>query len=106
MVRKTRSFCFVDDLVEGFLRFMATDETVTGPLNLANPAEFTMLELAELILELTARRSTIIHLQLPMDDPKQRQPDIAMARQQLGWEPNVALREGLERTIAYFRRFT
>ena len=85
---------------------MATDETVTGPLNLGNPAEFTMLELAELIFELTARRSTIIHLQLPMDDPKQRQPDIAMARQQLGWEPNVALREGLERTIAYFRRFT
>ena len=103
---QTRSFCFVDDLVEGFLRFMATDETVTGPLNLGNPAEFTMLELAELILELTARRSTITHLQLPMDDPKQRQPDIAMARQQLGWEPNVALREGLERTIAYFRRFT
>jgi UDP-glucuronate decarboxylase len=99
---QTRSFCFVDDLLEGFVRFMAQTETV-GPMNLGNPGEFTMLELAELTLGLVGGKSRIVHKPLPSDDPKQRQPDIAMARRILGWEPNVPLREGLERTIAYFR---
>ncbi|MEY3608258.1 MAG: hypothetical protein RLZZ447_1046 [Verrucomicrobiota bacterium] len=99
---QTRSFCFVDDLIEGFVRFMAQTETV-GPMNLGNPGEFTMLELAELTLKLVGGRSKIVHKPLPADDPRQRQPDIALARRVLGWEPRVPLEEGLRRTIAYFR---
>ena len=99
---QTRSFCFVDDLIEGFVRFMAQNETV-GPMNLGNPGEFTMLELAELTLKLVGGPSKIVHKPLPADDPRQRQPDIALARRTLGWEPRVPLEEGLRRTIAYFR---
>jgi UDP-glucuronate decarboxylase len=100
---QTRSFCYVDDLVEGFLRLMASDKSVTGPMNLGNPGEFTMLELAEQILKLTGSKSKLIHLPLPPDDPKQRQPDITMARKHLGWEPEVSLAEGLVHTVDYFR---
>jgi UDP-glucuronate decarboxylase len=99
---QTRSFCFVDDLVDGIVRFMAQEQTV-GPMNLGNPGEFTMLELAELTLKLVGGRSKIVYRPLPSDDPKQRQPDITMARQVLGWEPAVQLEEGLKRTIAYFK---
>ncbi|TVR49142.1 MAG: SDR family oxidoreductase [Puniceicoccaceae bacterium] len=99
---QTRSFCFVDDLVEGFVRFMGQTETV-GPMNLGNPSEFTILELAEKVIELTASNSKIVRKPLPMDDPKQRQPDISLARKVLGWEPKVPLEEGLTRTIDYFR---
>jgi len=99
---QTRSFCYVDDLIEGILRFMEQTQTV-GPVNLGNPGEFTMLELAELTLKLTGGKSKIVHRPLPADDPKQRQPDIALARKLLKWEPAVPLEEGLKRTIAYFR---
>jgi UDP-glucuronate decarboxylase len=100
---QTRSFCYVDDLIEGFVRFMNQTET-SGPLNLGNPGEFTMRQLAELILERVGGPSKIIYRPLPADDPKQRQPDIALAKQHLDWEPRVPLAEGLERTIAYFRK--
>ncbi|WP_373505290.1 UDP-glucuronic acid decarboxylase family protein [Aestuariivirga sp.] len=100
---QTRSFCYADDLVEGFLRLMASDTAVTGPINLGNPGEFTMLELAEQVLRLTGSSSKITHKPLPADDPKQRQPDITQARVKLGWEPKVDLSEGLKSTIAYFR---
>ncbi|PAW79732.1 MAG: NAD-dependent dehydratase [Opitutia bacterium Tous-C8FEB] len=99
---QTRSFCYVDDLIEGFVRLMAQTETV-GPMNIGNPGEFTMLELAELTLKLVGGRSKIVHKPLPADDPRQRQPDITLARRTLGWEPRVPLEEGLRRTIAYFR---
>jgi UDP-glucuronate decarboxylase len=99
---QTRSFCYVDDLIEGFVRFMAQTETV-GPLNLGNPGEFTMLQLAELTVKLVGGRSKIVHKPLPSDDPKQRRPDISLARHVLKWEPKVPLDEGLVRTIAYFR---
>jgi UDP-glucuronate decarboxylase len=99
---QTRSFCFVDDLVDGFVRFMAQQQTV-GPMNLGNPGEFTMLELAELAVKLVGGPSKIVHRPLPSDDPRQRQPDITMARQVLGWEPAIPLEEGMKRTIAYFR---
>jgi len=100
---QTRSFCYVDDLIEGFVRFMRQNETV-GPLNLGNPGEFTMLELAELTLKLVGGKSKIVHKPLPSDDPKQRQPDITLAKKHLGnWEPQVPLEEGLRRTIAYFK---
>ncbi len=98
---QTRSFCYVDDLIEGFVRLMAT-EGETGPINIGNPGEFTMRELAELVIELTGSRSEIVHRPLPQDDPTQRRPDITRARELLGWEPRVALRDGLARTIAYF----
>ncbi|CAO3405303.1 UDP-glucuronic acid decarboxylase family protein [Azospirillum palustre] len=101
--QQTRSFCYADDLIEGFLRFMATPAGVTGPINLGNPGEFTMLELAEKVIRLTRSASTIEHMPLPQDDPKQRRPDIAKARALLDWEPAVPLDEGLDRTIAYFR---
>lgn len=101
--QQTRSFCYVDDLIEGFLRFMDTPAGVTGPINLGNPGEFTMLELAEKVVRLTRSDSTIVHKPLPQDDPKQRRPDIAKARALMDWEPAVPLDEGLERTIAYFR---
>ena len=99
---QTRSFCYVDDLIEGFLRLMDQDE-VTGPINIGNPGEFTMLELAEQTLKLVGGASKIVHLPLPADDPKQRQPDISLARRHLDWEPTVPLDEGLRRTIDYFR---
>ena len=99
---QTRSFCFVDDLIEGLLRLMKQTETV-GPLNLGNPDEFTMLRLAELTLKLVGGKSKIVHHSLPADDPKQRRPDITQARRALKWKPAIALEEGLKRTIAYFR---
>lgn len=102
---QTRSFCYVDDLVEGFLRLMDTDDTVTGPINIGNPGEFSMLELAEKVLELTGSRSGITYLPLPQDDPKQRRPDITLAHKALDWKPTIELEEGLRRTIAYFRNF-
>ena len=100
---QTRSFCYVDDLVEALVRFMATPPEVTGPLNIGNPGEFTIRELADLVLELTGSRSPVEHLPLPEDDPVRRQPDITRAREALGWEPVLPLRAGLERTIEHFR---
>jgi UDP-glucuronate decarboxylase len=102
--RQTRSFCYVDDLVEGLLRTMLTPDEVTGPMNLGNPGEFSMLELAETVLSLTGSRSRMVFKPLPSDDPRQRKPDIEMARRLIEWEPTVALRDGLRETIAYFRR--
>ena len=99
---QTRSFCYVDDLIEGFVRLMASPSEVTGPVNLGNPTEFTMLQLAELAIELTGSRSKLTFEPLPQDDPRQRKPDIGLARMRLGWEPAVPLRDGLTRTIAYF----
>ena len=101
--QQTRSFCYVDDLIEGFLRLMDTDTSVTGPTNIGNPGEFTIRELAEKTIALTGSSSKLIEMPLPADDPKQRQPDITKAREILNWEPKVALDEGLERTIEYFR---
>jgi UDP-glucuronate decarboxylase len=100
--QQTRSFCYVDDLVDGLVGLMQTADDVTGPINLGNPVEFTMLELADLVIELTGSRSKIRFLPLPVDDPKQRQPDIERALRELGWKPRTALREGLARTIVYF----
>lgn len=99
---QTRSFCYVDDLIDGLIRLMASPDEVTGPMNLGNPVEFTMLELAELVIELTGSRSEIRFMPLPQDDPRQRQPSIAHAREQIGWAPTVSLRDGLRKTIAYF----
>ena len=101
--RQTRSFCYVDDLIEAFVRVMATPESFTGPVNIGNPGEFTILELAEKILKSVGGKSKIVFKPLPQDDPKQRRPDIALARQVLSWEPKVDLDAGLEKTIAYFR---
>jgi UDP-glucuronate decarboxylase len=101
---QTRSFCYVDDLIEGFVRMMATPKGFTGPVNIGNPGEYTMLELAETVLKLVGGRSRITHRPLPTDDPRQRQPDIALAKAELGWQPRVGLEEGLGRTIEYFRR--
>ena len=101
---QTRSFCYVDDLVEGLIRLMETGPEVTGPINLGNPNEFTIRELAEKTLETVGSRSKLVRRPLPADDPKQRRPDIAVARDVLGWEPTVELEEGLERTTAYFRK--
>ena len=93
----------MDDLIDGMIRLMNTDHEVTGPINVGNPGEFTMLELANAVLEITGGTSEIEYRPLPQDDPKQRQPNIDLARRELGWEPTVALRPGLERTIEYFR---
>ena len=98
---QTRSFCYVDDLISGFVKLMET-EGITGPVNIGNPGEFTMIELAELVLKKIGGRSTITFLPLPSDDPKQRKPDISLAKSKLGWEPLVPLSEGLDRTISYF----
>ncbi|WFU12259.1 SDR family oxidoreductase (plasmid) [Rhizobium sp. CB3090] len=100
--QQTRSFCYVDDLIDGLVRLMGTKEDVTGPINLGNPVEFTMLELATLVIELTGSRSKIKYMPLPADDPRQRRPDIGLATSELGWKPKVQLRNGLARTIAYF----
>jgi len=100
--QQTRSFCYADDLIEGFVRLMATEDGVTGPINLGNPGEFTMRALADLVIELTNSKSTVVFCPLPADDPRQRQPDISLAKQLLDWQPVVPLREGLQKTIAYF----
>ena len=99
---QTRSFCYVDDLIDGFLGLMETPEAVIGPMNLGNPSEFTIAELAEKVIALTGSKSTIVRKPLPSDDPKQRRPDISYAQETLGWRPRVELEEGLKRTIAYF----
>ncbi len=100
---QTRSFCFVDDLIEGFVRLMGADDAITGPMNLGNPNEFTIRQLAETVLKLTGSSSKLIDKPLPEDDPTQRCPDIYMAKKELDWQPTIELEEGLERTIAYFR---
>ena len=100
--RQTRSFCYVDDLIEGFVRFMDTPQGFTGPLNLGNPGEFTIRQLAEMVIELTGSASQLVFKALPADDPMQRQPNIALAASEMGWSPRIALREGLQRTTAYF----
>ncbi len=102
--QQTRSFCYVDDLIEGFLRLMETSDDFTGPVNLGNTGEFTILELAEAVIRLTGSRSTIVFEPAPADDPMQRRPDISLAGKVLGWQPRVALEEGLGRTIDYFRQ--
>lgn len=99
---QTRSFQYVDDLVEAMIRMMATEDSFIGPVNTGNPGEFTMLELANLILELTGSKSKLIFQSLPSDDPKQRKPDISLAKEKLGWEPKVVLKDGLVKTIEYF----
>jgi UDP-glucuronate decarboxylase len=99
---QTRSFCYVDDLVDGLMRLMATEDAVTGPINLGNPGEFSMRELARLVIDLTGSKSDVVFRPLPQDDPKQRKPDISLAERALGWGPKVQLREGLEKTVAYF----
>ena len=99
---QTRSFCYCDDLIEAFVRLMGTTDTLTGPMNLGNPGEFTIRELAERVIDLTGSRSALVFKPLPADDPKQRQPDIGYARREFGWEPQVPLVQGLEKTIAYF----
>ncbi len=101
---QTRSFCYVDDLIEGFIRMMDSPADCTGPINLGNPGEFTMRELADLVLRQTGSQSALEYGPLPQDDPTQRRPDIGLAREKLGWEPTVPLEEGLQRTIAYFEK--
>ena len=103
---QTRSFCYVDDLVAGLIALMETGPEITGPINIGNPNEFTVRELAEQVIRLTNADSEIIEAPLPQDDPKQRQPDISKAKRDLGWEPSVQLEQGLVKTIDYFRRFT
>ena len=100
---QTRSFCYVDDLLEGMVRLMNSREDFTGPVNIGNPGEFTMIELAELVLKLTGSHSKLVFMPLPSDDPLQRKPDISLAKKELGWEPTIPLEEGLKRTIAYFK---
>jgi UDP-glucuronate decarboxylase len=102
---QTRSFCYVDDLIEGLIRLMGTPADFTGPVNLGNPGEFTMKQLAEEVIRLTNSASTLVYRPLPADDPRQRKPDIALARKVLGWAPSIQLEEGLRRTIAYFAPF-
>ncbi len=100
--RQTRSFCYVDDLVEGMLRMMESRDGFIGPVNLGNPGEFTMLELAKKVIDLTGSKSKVVHCPLPQDDPTQRKPVIDLAKRELGWEPKVSLEEGLKKTISYF----
>ena len=100
---QTRSFCYVDDLVAGLMALMNAPDEVTGPVNLGNPGEFTILQLAEIVIEMTGAKSKIVKKPLPQDDPLQRCPDIGLAKRVLGWEPTIALRQGLEKTIAYFK---
>jgi UDP-glucuronate decarboxylase len=99
---QTRSFCYVDDLIEGLVRLMGSADSITGPINIGNPTEFTIVELASQVIELIGSRSRIVHRPLPQDDPRQRRPDISKAHEALGWSPRTPLNEGLKRTIAYF----
>jgi UDP-glucuronate decarboxylase len=99
---QTRSFCFVDDLIRGFVKFMDTPADFTGPVNLGNPHEFTIAELAHKVIAITGSRSELVYRPLPADDPTQRRPDITLARERLGWQPGVQLEEGLTRTVEYF----
>jgi UDP-glucuronate decarboxylase len=101
---QTRSFCYIDDMIDGIIKMMNSEKGFTGPVNLGNPAEFSILELAEIILKLTKSKSKIVFKPLPQDDPKQRRPDITLAKTKLNWEPKVSLEEGLIKTIEYFRR--
>ncbi len=100
--KQTRSFCYVDDLIEGFVRLMQTPKGFTGPVNLGNPVEFTILELADMVIEMTGSKSELIKKPLPQDDPVMRKPDITIAKEKLGWQPQIPLREGLKKTIDYF----
>ncbi len=100
--KQTRSFCYVDDLIEGFIRLMNTPKGFTGPVNLGNPVEFTILELADMVIEMTGSKSELVKKPLPQDDPVMRKPDITVAKEKLGWEPKIPLREGLKKTIDYF----
>ncbi|MBU0482409.1 MAG: SDR family oxidoreductase [Proteobacteria bacterium] len=100
---QSRSFCFVDDLIEVFVRLMNSEDSFTGPVNTGNPVEFTILELAEKVIAITGSKSEIVFKKLPADDPKQRQPDITLAKEKLGWEPKITLEEGLKKTIPYFQ---
>ena len=102
--QQTRSFCYVDDLIDAMVKMMNTEEGFTGPINIGNPGEFTMLQLAETVLKLSGSKSKIIHQPLPSDDPKQRQPNIDLAKARLGWQPKVNLEDGLKETIAYFKK--
>ena len=103
---QTRSFCYVDDLVEGIIRMMATEDDFLGPVNLGNPGEFTIKELAEIVLDMIGGNSQIVYKDLPKDDPTQRKPDISVAKQHLNrWEPEILLREGLKPTVEYFKRY-
>jgi len=102
--QQTRAFCYVDDLIEGMIRLMDSGDDVTGPINIGNPGEFTMLQLAEAVLKLTGSKSKLVKMPLPADDPKQRRPDITRAKSTLGWEPKVQLEDGLKETISYFRK--
>ena len=101
--KQSRSFCYVDDLIRGMISFMDSEDELIGPINMGNPIEFTMLELANIVLRLTNSKSKIVHGSLPQDDPLQRSPDITLAKEKLGWEPAVSLEAGLEKTIAYFK---
>ncbi|HOY31264.1 MAG TPA: SDR family oxidoreductase [Bacteroidales bacterium] len=103
---QTRSFCYVDDLIDGLIRMMKTSEDFIGPVNLGNPVEFTILELAQLVIELTQSKSKIVFYPLPSDDPLQRKPDISMAKSVLAWQPEIQLRDGLQKTIDYFKKTT
>jgi UDP-glucuronate decarboxylase len=103
--QQTRSFCYVDDLIEGFVRMMQSERDFTGPVNLGNPCELTMLELAEKIIKLVGSKSKLLFMPLPVDDPKQRQPDISLAKEKLDWEPKVSIEDGLNETIKYFRTY-
>ena len=102
---QTRSFCYCDDLIEGFIRLMATGDDITGPMNLGNPMEFTIRQLAEIVIEMVGAKSQLIFKPLPSDDPKQRQPDISFAKEALGWSPQIELRQGLVKTIEYFDEY-
>jgi UDP-glucuronate decarboxylase len=101
--QQTRSFQYVDDLIEGMIRMMASPDTFTGPVNIGNPHEFTILELAQKVIQLTGSRSKVIYMPLPSDDPMQRQPDISLAKKELGWSPGIQLEEGLVKTIEFFK---
>ncbi len=100
--QQSRSFCYVDDLIEVFVRLMASSDDFTGPVNTGNPGEFTIKELAEKVIDLTGSSSTLVYEPLPSDDPIQRKPDISLAKEKLGWDPGIQLTEGLQKTIPYF----
>lgn len=102
--QQTRSFCYVTDLIEGMVRFMRSPASLVGPINMGNPSEFTILELAELVLQFVGGRSRLVFMPLPADDPRRRKPDISKAQQDLGWSPSVSLEDGLKETVAYFRK--